>query len=115
MLNLFFFIADEIDLIYLNIINNFTYQEEERKAEEAARKIEEERKRKEQEEYEAMKAAFSVEGEGFDENPEEDKENLLQEFINFIKVSIVYLYHHLYYFKFIDTICVPISSFYSRT
>lgn len=63
-------------------------QEEERKAEEAEKKAEEERKRKEQEEYEALKAAFSVEGEGFDENPEEDKENLLKEFINYIKVSL---------------------------
>ncbi|CAH0719848.1 unnamed protein product, partial [Brenthis ino] len=70
-------------------------EEEERKAEEAARKIEEERKRKEQEEYEAMKAAFSVEGEGFDENPEEDKENLLKEFINYIKAQKVVLLEDL--------------------
>lgn len=32
-----------------------------------------------------MKAAFTVEGEGFDEN-EEDKESLLNEFIDYIKV-----------------------------
>lgn len=70
-------------------------EEEERKAEEAAMKAEEERKKKEQEEYEALKAAFSIEGEGFDENPEEDKENLLKEFINYIKAQKVVLLEDL--------------------
>lgn len=58
--------------------------------EEAAKKAEEERKKREQEEYEAMKAAFSVEGEGFEES-EADGENLLKEFVDYIKVSIMYI------------------------
>lgn len=64
-----------------------TTQEEERKVEEAARKLEEERKKREQEEYEALKAAFTVEGEGFDENQEQDQENMLKQFIDYIKVA----------------------------
>ncbi|XP_050677935.1 DDRGK domain-containing protein 1 [Leptidea sinapis] len=70
-------------------------QEEERKAEEAERKAEEERKIREQEEYEAMKAAFSVEGEGFDENEEADADNLLRDFIEFIKTQKVVLLEDL--------------------
>lgn len=34
-----------------------------------------------------MKAAFSVEEEGFD-NTEDGNENLLQEFVNYIKVQV---------------------------
>ncbi|CAG4929655.1 unnamed protein product [Colias eurytheme] len=70
-------------------------QEEERKAEEAERKAEEERKKKEQEEYEAMKAAFSVEGEGYDENDEEDAANRLRDFIEYIKTQKVVLLEDL--------------------
>ncbi|XP_068633815.1 DDRGK domain-containing protein 1 [Battus philenor] len=70
-------------------------EEEEREAEEAARKAEEERKKREQEEYEAMKAAFTVEGEGFDENEEQDKENLLKDFIDYIKEQKVVLLEDL--------------------
>lgn len=70
-------------------------EEEERQREEAERKAEEERKRKEKEEYEAMKAAFTVEGEGFDENEEEDKENLLKDFIDYIKAQKVVLLEDL--------------------
>lgn len=40
-----------------------------------------------------MKAAFTVEGEGFDENEDEDRENLLKNFIEYIKVcDLIYLY-----------------------
>lgn len=34
-----------------------------------------------------MKAAFTVEGEGYDENEEENKDNMLKDFINYIKVN----------------------------
>lgn len=70
-------------------------EEEERQREEAERKAEEERKRREQEEYEALKAAFTVEGEGFDENDEQDKENLLKDFIDYIKTQKVVLLEDL--------------------
>lgn len=59
--------------------------EEERKAVEAERLAREERERKEHEEYLKMKAAFSVEEEGFEEGEESEKDNLLQEFIQYIK------------------------------
>lgn len=70
-------------------------EEEERKREEAERLAEEERKRKEQEEYEALKAAFTIEGEGFEENEEEDHENLLRNFIEYIKAQKVVLLEDL--------------------
>ncbi|XP_026476728.1 DDRGK domain-containing protein 1 [Ctenocephalides felis] len=59
-------------------------QREEQLREEAIRKAKEEKEKREQEEYLAMKAAFSVEEEGFD-NTEDGNENLLQEFVNYIK------------------------------
>jgi DDRGK domain-containing protein 1 len=59
-------------------------QEELRKAEEE-QKAREEQERREHEEYLKMKAAFSVEEEGFDEQADSEKENLLQEFIDYIK------------------------------
>lgn len=61
--------------------------EEERKREEAEKKAREEKARQEHEEYLRMKEAFSVEEEGFDQEQEDDKQNMLQEFINFVKVS----------------------------
>ncbi|XP_039754718.1 DDRGK domain-containing protein 1 isoform X2 [Pararge aegeria] len=70
-------------------------EEEERKTQEAARKLEEERKKREQEEYEAMKAAFSVEGEGFDEEQDQDQENLLRRFIEYIQAQKVVLLEDL--------------------
>uniref|UniRef100_A0A1Q3FE82 DDRGK domain-containing protein 1 n=1 Tax=Culex tarsalis TaxID=7177 RepID=A0A1Q3FE82_CULTA len=63
--------------------------EEERKREEAERKVREEKARQEHEEYLRMKEAFSVEEEGFDEEQEDDKQNMLQEFINFVKSNKV--------------------------
>ncbi|GBP34778.1 DDRGK domain-containing protein 1 [Eumeta japonica] len=70
-------------------------EEEEKRREEEALRIEEEKKRKEQEEYEAMKAAFIVEGEGFDENEDQEQDNLLQEFITYIKEQKVLLLEDL--------------------
>lgn len=54
------------------------------RAEEAERKAREEKEKKEHEEYLRMKEAFSVEEEGYQEENKED-ENLLQEFIEYIK------------------------------
>ncbi|KAI8129658.1 hypothetical protein FF38_04581 [Lucilia cuprina] len=58
--------------------------EEERKQAEAERLAREEQERKEHEEYLKMKAAFSVEEEGFEED-EDEKENLLADFIKYIQ------------------------------
>ncbi|EEB11310.1 conserved hypothetical protein [Pediculus humanus corporis] len=58
-------------------------QEEERKKEEAEKRLREEKERKEHEEYLKLKEAFSVQEEGFEET--EDNENLLQDFVNYIK------------------------------
>ncbi|XP_061714130.1 DDRGK domain-containing protein 1 [Cydia pomonella] len=69
-------------------------EEEERKREEAEKKAEEERKRREQEEYEALKAAFTVEGEGFDEE-DQDTESLLKDFVDHIKSQKVVLLEDL--------------------
>ncbi|XP_066998488.1 DDRGK domain-containing protein 1 [Anabrus simplex] len=53
---------------------------------EEERKALEEKERKEQEEYMKMKEMFSVEEEGFDEGGNSDsEENLLQEFVSYIK------------------------------
>lgn len=60
-------------------------QEEQKRQEDAERQAREERERQEHEEYLKMKASFAVEEEGFDEETDADKENLLQEFVNYIK------------------------------
>ncbi|KAM3957084.1 DDRGK domain containing 1 [Aphomia sociella] len=70
-------------------------EEEERLLEESQRKAEEERKKREQEEYEALKAAFSVESEGFEENEEQDRESLLRDFLEYIKAQKVVLLEDL--------------------
>lgn len=59
--------------------------EEQRRQEEIERMAREEAERREHEEYLKMKAAFAVEEEGFDEETEAEKENLLQEFITYIR------------------------------
>ncbi|CRL06341.1 CLUMA_CG019094, isoform A [Clunio marinus] len=61
---------------------------EEQKREEAERKAQEERERREHEEYLKMKAAFEVQEEGFDEEDTE-QDQLLQNFIDFIKTNKV--------------------------
>ncbi|XP_055607027.1 DDRGK domain-containing protein 1 [Uranotaenia lowii] len=69
--------------------------EEERKLEEAAKKAREEKERQEYEEYLRMKEAFSVEEEGFDQEEESDKQNMVQEFINYIKETKVVVLENL--------------------
>ena len=60
-------------------------QEQEKKQLEEEQRIREEKERKEQEEYDKLKEAFIVDEEGFDEDPEEDHENKLEKFIQYIK------------------------------
>lgn len=59
--------------------------EDEKKKEEEERKAREEQERKDHEEYLKMKAAFSVEEEGFEEGEGDGESNLLQEFVKYIK------------------------------
>ncbi|XP_043600659.1 DDRGK domain-containing protein 1 [Bombus pyrosoma] len=68
---------------------------EELRQEEAERKAREEKERKEHEEYLKMKQAFSVEEEGYDQDDEEDKENLLEEFVLYIKQNKVVILEDL--------------------
>lgn len=63
-------------------------EEEEKKREEAERLERELKEKQEYEEYLKMKVAFSVEEEGFEEE-ETESQNLLQEFIDFIKTNKV--------------------------
>lgn len=70
-------------------------EEEERKIEEAERKAKEEKERKEYEEYLKMKEAFSIEEEGFEEGDDDEKQNLLQEFIQYIKNNKVVILEDL--------------------
>lgn len=60
-------------------------EEVERKREEVERLAREEQERREHEEYLKMKAAFQVEEEGYDECDEDEKENLLRTFIEYIQ------------------------------
>jgi len=60
-------------------------QELERQQEAEEQRLREEKEKREYEEYLKMKEAFSVEEEGFDENPEDNKENKLEVFIQYIK------------------------------
>ncbi|XP_055640024.1 DDRGK domain-containing protein 1 [Toxorhynchites rutilus septentrionalis] len=62
---------------------------EERKREELEKKKQEEREKREYEEYLKMKEAFSVEEEGYDQEEENEKGNMLQEFLRFIKENKV--------------------------
>jgi len=70
-------------------------REEELRQEEEEISRREEKERKEQEEYEALKAAFSVEGEGCDAEDEGDEENRLLKFVNYIKETKVVLLEDL--------------------
>jgi hypothetical protein len=63
-------------------------KEEEKKREEAEKRAQEEKEKREYEEYLKMKQAFNVEEEGFEED-EDDKENLLKSFIDYIKTNKV--------------------------
>lgn len=68
---------------------------EQLRAEEAERKAREEKEKREYEEYLKMKEAFSIEEEGYQEENSEDKENLLQEFIEYIKQNKVLILEDL--------------------
>jgi len=57
----------------------------EKEKEEEERRIKEEKERKDHEEYMKMKEAFSVEEEGYEEGEQDDSQNLLQDFVNYIK------------------------------
>jgi len=70
-------------------------KEEEKRLEEEERKIREEKERRDQEEYEKLKAAFSVEEEGCDAADDENEENKLLRFINYIKETKVVLLEDL--------------------
>ncbi|XP_018010785.1 DDRGK domain-containing protein 1 isoform X2 [Hyalella azteca] len=76
-------------------------KKEEEAAEEAKRleeekRRQEERERKEQEEYEKMKAAFTIEESGFDQNVDDkNEEDLLHEFVTFIKQEKVVVLEEL--------------------
>ncbi|KAF2893580.1 hypothetical protein ILUMI_12609 [Ignelater luminosus] len=62
---------------------------EEKRLEEEERKAKEEKERREHEEYLKMKEAFVVEEEGFEEGDGGEQQNLLQEFVNYIKTNKV--------------------------
>ncbi|XP_044738858.1 DDRGK domain-containing protein 1 [Chrysoperla carnea] len=68
---------------------------EEKRREEEQRKIQEEKERRDHEEYLKMKAAFSVEEEGYLEGESENPENLLQEFVRYIKTNKVVILEDL--------------------
>merc|ERR1712059_77089 len=63
--------------------------------EEAEQRVREEKERKEHEEYLKLKEAFSVEDEGMDAGDEDDEENKLQKFINYIKETKVVMLEDL--------------------
>nr|CAI5847303.1 unnamed protein product [Callosobruchus analis] len=58
---------------------------EEKMKEEAEKKAKEEQERKEYEEYLKMKEAFSIDEEGYEEGEQEEEQNLLQKFVEYIK------------------------------
>lgn len=58
---------------------------EEKRRQEEEKKAKEEKEKREYEEYLKMKEAFSVEEEGFEEGESENEQNLLQEFVNYVK------------------------------
>ncbi|CAD5221973.1 unnamed protein product [Bursaphelenchus xylophilus] len=64
-------------------------EEKERKEEEERKKLAEEKAAREREEYLKMKEAFAVEEEGFDEVPEADAENLLNQFVDYCRTQKV--------------------------
>lgn len=68
---------------------------EEKRVEEEEKKAREEKERKEYEEYLKMKEAFSVEEEGYEEGEAGDEQNLLQEFVSYIKNQKVVLIEDL--------------------
>ncbi len=63
-------------------------EQEEKARKEQEQREREEKERKEQEEYLKMKEAFQVEEEGFDEEEEDEQENKLKIFVDYIKACI---------------------------
>uniref|UniRef100_A0A0K0D1N1 DDRGK domain-containing protein 1 n=1 Tax=Angiostrongylus cantonensis TaxID=6313 RepID=A0A0K0D1N1_ANGCA len=61
--------------------------EEERLEQERLAKEKEEREKKELEEYLALKSSFAVEEEGFDQIEEEESNNLMEQFAEYVKTS----------------------------
>lgn len=85
--------------------------EAEKKQEEEERKAREEQEKKEHEEYLKMKAAFSVEEEGFEEGEGDNETNLLQEFVKHIKVSSFNLYQSVLPLLYQKVKCLHICTF----
>lgn len=80
---------------------------EEKRKEDEERVAKEEKERQEYEEYLKMKEAFSVEEEGFEEGEQGDAQNLLQEFVNFIKENKVVIIEDLAaHFKLKTQACI---------
>jgi len=69
--------------------------EQERRAEEEEKRQQEERERREHEEYLSMKAAFTVDEEGCDDEADQCEENLLATFIAYIQSTKVVLLEDL--------------------
>ncbi|XP_054000334.1 DDRGK domain-containing protein 1 [Hylaeus anthracinus] len=69
--------------------------EEELRQEEAEKKAREEKEKRDYEEYLKMKEAFSIEDEGYDKEQQEDEENLLQGFVEYIKKNKVVILEDL--------------------
>lgn len=68
---------------------------EEKRKEEEEKRAQEEKERREYEDYLKMKEAFSVEEEGYEEGDAGDEQNLLQEFVGYIKDQKVVLIEDL--------------------
>lgn len=62
---------------------------EELRAEEAERKAREDKEKQEYEEYLKMKEAFSVEEEGYEQESRDGEDNLLQQFLAYVKLNKV--------------------------
>nr|CAG4651538.1 EOG090X0N9E [Simocephalus serrulatus]SVE94667.1 EOG090X0N9E [Simocephalus serrulatus] len=67
----------------------------EKEKEEQAKREAEEKLRKEHEEYLKMKAAFTVEEQGFDAEEESAEENLLQKFVDYVRDTKIVLLEEL--------------------
>lgn len=70
-------------------------EEEEKRLEEEEKRLREEKEKREHEEYLKMKEAFSIDQEGFEEGDPEDEQNLLQEFVKYIKAQKVVIIEDL--------------------
>lgn len=80
---------------------------EQKKIEEEEKKAREEKEQKEHEEYLKMKEAFNIEEEGFEEGEAGDEQNLLQEFVSYIKSQKVIIIEDLAaHFKLKTQACI---------